>query len=168
MAIPEKIVVMGVSGAGKSTFGRVLAARLGAAWIEGDELHPPSNIAAMSQGRALTDARRAPWLARIGQEMERALENSGTVVVACSALKRRYRDQLRTQGPVYFIELDLDQARATARLHARAGHFMPESLVQSQFATLEPLQKDEWGCRLSATESVENSVFQLTERFGAL
>ena len=91
MAIPEKIVVMGVSGAGKSTFGQVLAARLGAAWIEGDELHPPSNIAAMSQGHALTDAMRAPWLARIGQEMERALENSGAVVVACSALKRSYR-----------------------------------------------------------------------------
>jgi gluconokinase len=127
------IVVMGVAGCGKSTFGQALAAALGAPYLEGDALHGPANIAKMSAGTALTDADRAPWLDRIAA---RITEAPG-IVVACSALKRSYRDRLRAAGPLTFVHLKATQDVIAARLAARQGHFMAVSLIESQFATLE-------------------------------
>ena len=137
-------VVMGVAGCGKSTVGIALAERTGATYIEGDELHPPGNIAKMSAGTPLTDDDRAPWLDRIGA----ALTNSeGRCIVGCSALRRAYRDCIRAAAkePVTFLHLAGTHDVIEARMHLRSGHFMPVSLLDSQFATLEPLQRDEAG-----------------------
>lgn len=127
------IVVMGVTGCGKSTFGQALAAALGAPYLEGDALHPASNIAKMTAGTPLTDEDRAPWLDLIAARMTRT---PGTVV-ACSALKRSYRDRLRAGGSVIFVHLQGGRDQIAARLAARQGHFMAPSLIDSQFATLE-------------------------------
>lgn len=140
------LVVMGVSGAGKTTVGRALAAALGWPFVEGDELHPAANIARMSAGTPLTDADRAPWLAAvaaaIGDHEERAVD----VVVTCSALRRAYRDRLRAGHPsVRFLHLTADAAVLRARLAHRTGHFLPATLLASQLATLEPLAPDEPG-----------------------
>lgn len=135
-----RVVVMGVSGCGKSSIGSALAARLGARFVDGDQLHPEANIAKMSRGEPLTDADRAPWLARVGA----ALAEDGTVI-ACSALKRIYRDQIRaTAGAdVVFLHLKGDREVLLQRMSNRPGHFMPASLLDSQLATLEDPQTDE-------------------------
>ena len=131
-------IVMGVSGCGKSTLGRALADRLGARFVEGDELHPPENVRAMSEGRALDDAMRAPWLRAVGDAAE-AARREGGAVVACSALKRAYRDLLRERvGALGFVFLDPPRAVLEARVASREGHYMPASLLQSQIDTLEP------------------------------
>jgi gluconokinase len=139
------IMVMGVSGSGKSTFGRQLAARLSAPFLEGDEFHPPANIQKMSAGIALKDEDRWPWLERIAQEFVAAGANNPQVVGACSALKRIYRDRLRERipAPVLFVCLEASEQLLSARLNSRAGHFMPAALLPSQLATLEPPTPDE-------------------------
>jgi gluconokinase len=124
---------MGVSGAGKTTIGQALAAALGWPFVEADELHPPANVAKMARGEPLDDADRAPWLEAVAARM-RALDDG---VIACSALRERYRDVLRVRPDVRFILLDVPRALLEQRLAARRGHFMPPSLLPSQLATLE-------------------------------
>lgn len=137
-----RVVVMGVSGCGKSTVGQQLAERLGLPFVEGDTLHPPENVARMAAGIPLTDEDRWPWLDRIAQALADARD--GGVVVACSALKRAYRDRLRSAAP----DLALVHLRGTrdvlaARLASRRGHYMPASLLDSQLQTLQPPEPDE-------------------------
>jgi gluconokinase len=133
---------MGVAGSGKSLVGRALAPRIGAAYVDGDDLHPPANIAKMSRGEALSDADRWPWLNRVGAVLAAA---EGRIVVGCSALRRAYRDRIRAAagGPVTFVHLSGGRAVIASRMRARHGHFMPASLIDSQFATLEPPDPEE-------------------------
>lgn len=134
-----RVVVMGVSGCGKSRIGAAVAKRLGAQFIDGDDLHPPANIAKMAAGTPLDDADRAPWLARVGEVLA-----APDTVVACSALKRRYRDQIRTRArDVIFLHLYGSREVLLQRMATRPGHFMPVSLLDSQLAALEPPGPDE-------------------------
>ena len=138
---PQRMVLMGVAGCGKTSVGMALAIRLGATYRDGDDLHPKANIAKMSRGEPLTDEDRWPWLALVG----RSLRGDGVHIVGCSALKRSYRDQIRREagGPVTFIHLAGSQSVIAARMAARTGHFMPPALLASQFAALEPPGPDE-------------------------
>ena len=130
-----RVVVMGVSGAGKSTVGPPLAAALGVPFADGDAFHPPANVAKMAAGTPLTDEDRWPWLAAIAAWL--AGQEAGGVV-ACSALRRAYRDRLREAcAGVRFVHLAGERSLIGTRLASRAGHFMPASLLESQFATLE-------------------------------
>ncbi|MBY3002053.1 gluconokinase [Rhizobium leguminosarum] len=134
------VIVMGVSGSGKSTIGQVLATRMNAIFLEGDEFHPPSNVAKMEHGIALTDDDRAPWLQTIVAAVAGVVGAGDCCVVSCSALKRAYRDILRVGigQIVRFVYLHGDEATLVARMSSRTGHFMPTSLLQSQIASLEP------------------------------
>lgn len=154
------IIVMGVSGCGKSTVGEALAARLNRRFVEGDALHPDANRSKMAAGTPLTDADRAPWLDRIREEMSRA---EAPLVVACSALRRAYRDRLRGKGesaprPVTFVHLTETRDVIAARIEGRQGHFMPVSLLDSQYATLEPLAPDERGCTVEVSSDPTATV----------
>ena len=137
----RRLVIMGVSGCGKSSVGAGLATRLGLNYRDGDDLHPPENVAKMRAGMPLTDADRWPWLDRVGQVF---LANA-PVIVGCSALKRAYRDRIRTAagGPVTFVNLAGSQEVIAARMALRQGHYMPLSLLDSQFAALEPPAAEE-------------------------
>jgi gluconokinase len=133
------IVVMGVSGSGKTTVGRLLAEALHAEFVEGDGYHPPENIEKMRRGIPLEDADRWPWLAIVSAEIDRWLAAGSTVVLACSALKQRYRDILaKGRSGVRFVHLEGDKALIRLRLDRREGHYMPAVLLDSQFAALEP------------------------------
>jgi gluconokinase len=136
------VVVMGVSGAGKSTVTRRVSKRLGWDFEEGDALHPAANVAKMAAGEPLTDADRRPWLEAVAAWIDAELESGRHGVITCSALKRRYRDQLRRPG-VLFVHIDVPRAELRRRLARRRGHFMPASLLDSQLATLEPPTADE-------------------------
>ena len=137
----RRLVIMGVSGCGKSSVGARLAARLGLNYRDGDDLHPPENVAKMRAGMPLTDGDRWPWLDRVGQ----VLLAEAPVIVGCSALKRVYRDRIRTAagGPVTFVHLAGSQEVIAARMALRQGHYMPLSLLDSQFAALEPPAAEE-------------------------
>jgi carbohydrate kinase (thermoresistant glucokinase family) len=139
------IVVMGVSSSGKTTVGKLIAERLHAPFLEGDDYHSEANVEKMSAGIPLTDEDRWPWLEAMGKALHEAAGPKGVAVGACSALKRSYRDHLtRAAGePVVFVYLDGSYAEIDARMRARKGHFMPESLLKSQFATLEPPAPEE-------------------------
>jgi gluconokinase len=138
------VVVMGVSGAGKTTVGRLVAAALNARFIEGDAFHPPANVDKMRRGQPLDDADRAPWLAALGELLRSYAVRGMTAVLACSALKRAYRDALRTGAPdARFVFLKGEEAQIAERLKARAGHYMPATLLASQFAALEEPAADE-------------------------
>ncbi|SLN26633.1 Thermoresistant gluconokinase [Aquimixticola soesokkakensis] len=156
----RRIIVMGVSGCGKSTIGQALATALGLPYLEGDDLHPPANVAAMSAGTPLTDAMRAPWLDLIRSAMSESLTRSTGVVASCSALKRSYRDQLSREGAVFFVHLALSPQEAVARMSQRPGHFMPASLAASQAQTLQALEPDEAGVTLEAVRPVADLVAQ--------
>jgi len=152
----QPIVVMGVSGSGKSTVGAALAQRLRVPFEDADDLHPSANIAKMSRGEALDDHDRYPWLELVGEWL--AVHEDGGVM-SCSALKRKYRDQIRGLAPnVRFLHLHGTPEVIAARQAARPGHFMPASLLTSQFATLESLQPDEDGVVLDVDQSVDAIV----------
>jgi gluconokinase len=140
---PTAIIVMGVSGCGKSTVGALLARELGWDFKDGDAFHPPANVEKMRSGAPLTDADRGPWLDAIAAHVAALETSGGHVVVACSALKRVYRDRLRAGGRVLFVHLAGTYELIDARMKARKNHFMPPSLLESQFATLEPPAHDE-------------------------
>jgi gluconokinase len=157
------IIVMGVSGSGKSTIALALATRLNLQFIEGDSLHSEENLEKMSRGQALSDGDRTPWLKVIGQQISDAQTKGGGCVVACSALKRSYRDVLRSYAPdTFFVMLDGTFALIQSRLEARPHQFMPLSLLASQFATLEPLEEDERGMSVDVTLSPGVIVDQIT------
>lgn len=132
------IVVMGVSGSGKSTLGAALAARIGARFVDGDDLHPASNREKMAAGVPLNDDDRWPWLDLVATTLCEGSADGRGVVIACSALKRSYRERLRAAGPfVRFVYLAVDPVEVQGRLNAREGHFFPPHLLASQFAALE-------------------------------
>jgi len=158
------IVVMGVSGVGKTTVAQLLAERLGVPFAEADDFHPSTNIAKMSAGVPLDDADRQPWLEAIGRWLSRCDTAGSGGVATCSALKRRYRDTLRAASPkVFFLHLTADRALIADRLGHRNGHFMPVSLLDSQFAALEPLAPDEYGASLDAAPGTEQLVEMAVE-----
>ncbi|NEW39747.1 gluconokinase [Nocardia cyriacigeorgica] len=138
------LVVMGVSGSGKSTVARLLAEKLGWDMLEGDDLHPEANVAKMASGTPLTDEDRWPWLHRIAAWIDTRQAAGRPGIVTCSALKRSYREVLRRDG-VIFVHLTGGADQILDRIGHRAGHFMPTSLLQSQVDTLEPLEPDENG-----------------------
>ena len=131
------ILMMGVSGSGKTTTGQALAKALGWAFTDGDDLHPEANVAKMASGQPLTDADRWPWIERIAQAMEKMLARGESGVFACSALKEAHRRRMLSAGDVRLVYMKGDQALIGARLAARAHRFMPASLLPSQFAALE-------------------------------
>lgn len=153
----EVIVVMGVSGCGKSTIGAALAQSLGSPFIEGDEFHSTDAIAKMSKNIPLTDRDRWSWLARISNELNANAQQNRPLVVACSALKRKYRDFLssRSVAPITYVYLEISPEQVKKRLAARNNHFMPTSLIESQFAALEPPQSDETALVLDAMQRPE-------------
>ena len=135
----KQVVVIGVSGSGKSTVGSALADRLERSFVDGDDLHSDEAVERMAAGIPLTDDDRWPWLVRVRD----VLLADRPVVVACSALRRSYRDVLRQAGDVVFVHLHIDEAEARARLDRREGHFMRVGMVRSQFEDLEPPSEDE-------------------------
>ncbi|PRB63129.1 gluconokinase [Microbacterium sp. MYb45] len=150
-----RIVVMGPSGCGKSTVGSALAESMGARFIDGDDLHPLTNVEKMAAGIPLDDADRMPWLRTVGA----TLHGEDRIVIACSALRRRYRDAIREEAPdTFFVELVVDRATLEARLTQRAEHFMPASLLDSQLETLESLQDGEAGVRVSASLALDEEL----------
>jgi gluconokinase len=137
------IIIFGVSGAGKTTVGNLLARELGWHFLEADDFHPAANIEKMRSGHQLTDEDRWPWLERLRQQIERSLAAGENAVLACSALKRAYRDRLRVSDEVKFVFLRGDYALVEKQLRSRHGHFMNAALLQSQFDDLEVPQPDE-------------------------
>ncbi|WP_406728328.1 gluconokinase [Streptomyces sp. GD-15H] len=167
MNTPQVVVVMGVAGTGKTTIGPLLAARLGVPYAEGDDFHPPANIAKMSAGTPLGDEDRWPWLDAIGEWAHRRAGLGG--VVSSSALKRSYRDRLRAAAPgVVFVHLTGDRALIEDRMSHREGHFMPTALLDSQFATLQPLGEDEFGVAVDVSGSPEEITEQAVTALAAL
>jgi len=155
----KPIVVMGVQGCGKSTVGRHLGDALGLRFADGDDLHSAEARAKMAAGHPLTDADRIPWLTLIAETIAASLASGEPIVVACSALKRNYRDLLRGIVPtLVFVELFGDQTLVAERLTHRNHEYMPAALLDSQFAALEPLAADEAGVRINLTNTPDEIV----------
>ncbi|WP_243741305.1 gluconokinase [Streptomyces sp. 8K308] len=153
---------MGVAGSGKTTVGPLLADRLGVPYAEADDFHPPANIAKQSAGIPLDDDDRAPWLDAIGAWAHEHAGSGG--VVSCSALKRAYRDRLRAAAPgIFFVHLAGDRELIGDRMAARTDHFMPLSLLDSQFAALQPLEDDEAGVAIDIATGPEDIVRRALE-----
>ena len=151
-----QVVVMGVAGSGKTTVAELLAQRAGLELAEADRFHSPENIAKMSAGTPLTDEDRQPWLRSLSEWMRERREAGVATVVACSALKRSYRDILREHVPdLNFVHLHGSKELVHSRMAGRKGHFMPPALLESQFAALQPLEDDEHGITLELTLSPE-------------
>ncbi|MER5602198.1 gluconokinase [Streptomyces sp. NPDC002265] len=167
MSTPQVVVVMGVAGTGKTTIGPLLAARLGVPYAEGDDFHPQDNIDRMSAGIPLTDEDRWPWLDAIGGWAHGRAGLGG--VVSCSALKRSYRDRLRASAPdLVFVHLAGDRALIEDRMSHRQGHFMPTALLDSQFATLQPLEADEAGVTVDVAGGPEDITARAAAALDAL
>jgi carbohydrate kinase (thermoresistant glucokinase family) len=153
IALPVVLVLMGVSGCGKTTVAQILAERLHWAFEEGDALHPPANVAKMAAGHPLDDADRAPWLAKVADWVDARLDAGQCGVITCSALKRAYRELIDRRGArVEFVYLHGSRELIASRLAGRHGHFMPSSLLDSQFATLEEPGPDEPAIRVEIGE----------------
>jgi gluconokinase len=166
-AAPYALVVMGVSGSGKSAVAEQLASRIGWTFEDGDQFHPASNIAKMKAGHPLTDDDRWPWLRAIAAEIDRVCKAGEHVVIACSALKRAYRDILvHGRDDVRIVYLDGTQQLIAARLAKRKGHFMPPDLLPSQFRTLEPPGSDENPVTVSIDASIEAIVDDIVHQLG--
>ncbi len=164
---PLVLVVMGVSGCGKTTVAELLSQRLGWAFLEGDSLHPAANVEKMSAGQPLTDEDRWPWLERIADWIDSRLDAGESGVVTCSALKRSYRDLLSRRGSgVSFVFLSGDRETLEERMKARTGHFMPTSMLDSQLATLEEPQADEPSVRVAIEQSPEDIAAEVLTRLG--
>lgn len=159
-------VIMGVSGSGKTKIGVALARALAIPFLEGDDLHPPANVQRMAQGVPLTDEDRRPWLLAIAQQLRDAKRAGLGLIVTCSALKRSYRDLLRSAGgsDLQFVHLAGDRTIIAERLAGRRGHFMPPALLDSQFDTLEPPGPDERAWVVDIRDTPENIVAGLVKR----
>jgi gluconokinase len=161
------IVVMGVSGSGKTSAALELTRQLGWEYIEGDDLHPEANVAKMAAGHPLDDDDRWPWLRRIAEVIGEHEASGTSLVLTCSALKRSYRDLLREGHPsVWFAHMQVSQQVLADRLAKRKGHYMPPSLLDSQLATLEPLGDDEPGDAIAGDGPLEQSVAELLTDLG--
>ncbi|MFB0487646.1 gluconokinase [Methylobacterium sp. OAE515] len=164
----QVLVLMGVSGSGKSTVAVLIAEKLGWIFVDGDSFHTPEHVAKMRAGHALDDEDRAPWLARIAVWIRHRLEAGESGVVVCSALRRAYRDVLTGGNPrVRVVFLDGDKALIAGRLVARQGHFMSPRLLDSQFATLEPPGPDEHPITVGITEPPERIADRVVAQLAA-
>jgi len=161
------VVVMGVAGAGKTAVGRRLAAELGWRFIEGDDFHPAENVDKIRRGVGLDDADRAPWLARLEREIRELLEREASAVLACSALKRRYREQLRVDPQrVRFVYLRCSPAVLAARLRERRGHFAGPALLASQLEALEEPAGADDALSIDGDASLRDVIAQVRARLG--
>ncbi|PPB48541.1 gluconate kinase [Arthrobacter pityocampae] len=166
-AQPHHVVVMGISGSGKTTIATRLTERLGWVFAEADDFHPAANIAKMTAGTALTDEDRWPWLEAMRDWMTLQAQAGRSTVVTCSALKRSYRDLLTgAEGRVRFVHLLGDTDLILERMKTRSGHFMPESLLPSQISTLEPLEPDEAGLRIQNTGTPDDVTTDVIDQLG--
>jgi gluconokinase len=159
------LVLMGVSGCGKSTVAGLLAGRLGWDLQEGDDLHPPANVAKMASGHPLTDDDRWPWLAKVAEWIRERTDAGQPGIITCSALKKVYRDELRGDH-VTFVYLQGSREEIARRLAARHGHYMPASLLDSQFATLEPPTADEESITVDITHGASDEAAEIITRLG--
>lgn len=162
----QRLVVMGVSGSGKSTIGALLADRLGIDFVDGDSLHPLTNVEKMAGGTPLTDDDRWPWLDLVGEALGAAgQDGGGGLAVACSALRRSYRDAILAKAPgTRFVHLTGSEEVLASRLEGRTDHFMPTGLLLSQLATLEPLDEDEPGIVVDVDQSVGSIIAEAANR----
>jgi gluconokinase len=169
-ARPSAIIVMGVSGSGKTSIAQKLADLLHLTFVEGDQLHPASNVEKMSKGIPLTDEDRMPWFDRIGDTMKASLHRGEGVLVSCSALKRSYRERLRAaaDGHLFFVYLEGSKALLTRRMGERKGHFMPTSLLESQLATLEVPTGEAGVVTVDIDDTVDNIAAEAVKRLAAL
>lgn len=162
-----QLVIMGVSGSGKSTVAGVLARRTGCVLAEGDDFHPPSNVARLAAGKPLDDARRAPWLAALADWLAEHANRGQCAVLSCSALTRAYRDLLRGAGAgVMMVHLAGPRDLVARRLAARRGHFMPAELLDSQYAELEPLGADEPGVTVDIAKPPDRIADEVLRALG--
>jgi gluconokinase len=162
---PTVLVVMGVSGTGKSTVAGILADRLGWELAEGDDLHPPENVEKMRAGTPLTDEDRWPWLEKVASWIRTRTDQGTPGIITCSALRRVYRDRLSGPG-VVFVHLAGTRDEIAAQMSRRSGHYMPLSLLDSQLATLEPLEPDENAVVVSVAQSLEAEVAEIMAGLG--
>ena len=164
---PSVLVLMGVSGCGKTTVAAILARRLGWPFEEGDALHPQANIEKMAAGHSLTDVDRWPWLAKVADWIDKRLDAGENGLITCSALKRSYRDLINRRGSgLMFVFLAGSKETIAARLAARHGHFMPASLLDSQFADLDEPAADEPAIRVEIGPPAAEIAEQIIEDFG--
>ncbi len=167
MSAPQHIVVMGVSGSGKTTTGTTLAGLMGWPFIEGDSFHPAANLRKMAEGIPLDDSDRAPWLQALADQIAAAEARGECLVMGCSALKRSYRDILRSGGSrVRFLHIHGTRELLAERVNHRAGHFFPPKLLDSQLATLEPLGPDEDGAVVELALPVQDQVQAAVQMLG--
>ena len=165
---PMRLVLMGVSGCGKSTVGEGLAAHLGWRFVEGDSLHPSENVAKMAAGQPLNDDDRAGWLATLADLLAHAARTGQGLVVSCSALKRAYRDRLREgDAQAFFVHLDGSRDLIAARIAARTHMYMPASLLESQFAALQAPEPDEQALSLSVQQPPAELIQRIEQHLQA-
>lgn len=165
VADPRVLVVMGVSGTGKSTVAGVLADRLGWDLAEGDDLHPAANVEKMRAGVPLTDEDRWPWLAEVAAWITAHTDSGAPGIITCSALRRTYRDRLRGPG-VAFVHLAGTREEIAGQMSQRSGHYMPLSLLDSQLATLEPLEPDEVAVVVGVSQPLSDEVDEILTKLG--
>ena len=169
LALPVVLVLMGVSGCGKTTVAEIIAQRLRWPFEEGDALHPPENVAKMHAGHPLDDADRAPWLARVADWVDARLDAGESGVITCSALKRKYRELIARRGrDIEFVYLHGSRELIASRLAGRQGHFMPASLLDTQFATLEEPGPDEPAIRVEIGDAPEVIAAEIIDALGLL